>query len=144
MHDAALGRTLVPRFVSVLRPVPAEVPDGASRLGRMEQGVTHEDVSCSTGVGATEARACRRSNDSDEEVRDIARFLVSVSPDIPWHVTAFHPDHKMSDRDGTPARTLIRAAEIGLAAGSASSTRETCPGAWPASRTPTAHRVGRA
>ena len=56
-------------------------------------------------------------NDSDEEVRDIARFLVSVSPDIPWHVTAFHPDYKMSDRDGTPARTLIRAAEIGLAAG---------------------------
>ena len=79
--------------------------------------MTHEDVSCSTGVGATEARACRRSNDSDEEVRDIARFLVSVSPDIPWHVTAFHPDYKMSDRDGTPARTLIRAAEIGLAAG---------------------------
>src|SRR5438309_1569209 len=56
-------------------------------------------------------------NDTDAELRDIARFLVSVSPDIPWHVTAFHPDYKMSDRDGTPARTLIRAAEIGLAAG---------------------------
>src|SRR6266542_1910575 len=56
-------------------------------------------------------------NDSDEEVRDIARFLVSVSPDIPWHVTAFHPDYKMTDRGGTPARTLIRAAEIGLAVG---------------------------
>jgi pyruvate formate lyase activating enzyme len=56
-------------------------------------------------------------NDSDEEVRDIARFLVSVSPDIPWHVTAFHPDYKMTDRDGTRARTLIRAAEIGLAEG---------------------------
>ena len=33
-------------------------------------------------------------NDSDEELRDIARFLVSVSPDIPWHVTAFHPDYR--------------------------------------------------
>ncbi|PYO52734.1 MAG: hypothetical protein DMD83_25240 [Candidatus Rokuibacteriota bacterium] len=56
-------------------------------------------------------------NDSDEEVRDIARFLASVSPDIPWHVTAFHPDYKMTDRDGTPARPLLRAAEIGLAEG---------------------------
>jgi pyruvate formate lyase activating enzyme len=56
-------------------------------------------------------------NDSDEELRDIARFLVSVSPDIPWHVTAFHQDYKMTDRENTAARTLIRAAEIGVAAG---------------------------
>jgi pyruvate formate lyase activating enzyme len=56
-------------------------------------------------------------NDSDEEVRDIARFLASVSPDIPWHVTAFHPDYRMTDRDATPVRTLLRAAEIGLAEG---------------------------
>jgi len=56
-------------------------------------------------------------NDSDEELRDIARFLVSVSPDIPWHVTAFHPDYKMRDRDHTTATTLIRAAEIGVAEG---------------------------
>ena len=56
-------------------------------------------------------------NDSDEEVRDIARFLVSVSPDIPWHVTAFHPDYNMTDREGTPVRTLLRAAEIGRTEG---------------------------
>jgi pyruvate formate lyase activating enzyme len=56
-------------------------------------------------------------NDSDAELRDIAQFLVSLSPDIPWHVTAFHPDYKMTDRDGTPVKTLLRAAEIGLAAG---------------------------
>jgi pyruvate formate lyase activating enzyme len=56
-------------------------------------------------------------NDSDAELRDIARFLVSLSPDIPWHVTAFHPDYKMTDRDGTPVATLLRAAEIGVAAG---------------------------
>jgi pyruvate formate lyase activating enzyme len=54
-------------------------------------------------------------NDSDEELRDIARFLVSISPDIPWHVTAFHQDYKMADRPDTPARSVIRAAEIGLA-----------------------------
>jgi pyruvate formate lyase activating enzyme len=54
-----------------------------------------------------------RFNDSEAELKDIARFLVSVSPDIPWHVTAFHPDYKMTDRNGTTARTLLRAAEIG-------------------------------
>ncbi|HWU38949.1 MAG TPA: AmmeMemoRadiSam system radical SAM enzyme, partial [Candidatus Acidoferrum sp.] len=56
-------------------------------------------------------------NDSDEEFRGIARFLASVSRDIPWHVTAFHPDYKMADRGWTPARSLIRAAEIGQAEG---------------------------
>jgi pyruvate formate lyase activating enzyme len=56
-------------------------------------------------------------NDSEAELRDIARFLVSLSPDIPWHVTAFHPDYKMTDRGGTPVKTLIRAAEIGAAEG---------------------------
>jgi pyruvate formate lyase activating enzyme len=52
-------------------------------------------------------------NDSDEELTDIARFLASVSPDIPWHVTAFHKDYKMTDPDNTPVATLLRAAEIG-------------------------------
>ncbi len=52
-------------------------------------------------------------NDSPEELREMARFLVSISPDIPWHVTAFHPDYRMADRDATPARTLVRAVELG-------------------------------
>ncbi len=56
-------------------------------------------------------------NDSPEELRDLARFLVSVSPDIPWHVTAFHPDYRMGDRAPTSARTLLRAAETGAAEG---------------------------
>jgi AmmeMemoRadiSam system radical SAM enzyme/AmmeMemoRadiSam system protein B/AmmeMemoRadiSam system protein A len=56
-------------------------------------------------------------NDSEDELREIARFLVSVSPDIPWHVTAFHKDYRMTDPDATPPRTLTRAAEIGTEAG---------------------------
>jgi pyruvate formate lyase activating enzyme len=52
-------------------------------------------------------------NDSPEELRDAARFLVSVSPDVPWHVTAFHPDYRMEDREPTSVRSLLRAAEIG-------------------------------
>ena len=56
-------------------------------------------------------------NDSPEELWDAARFLVSVSPDIPWHVTAFHPDYKMQDRERTTASLLQRAAEVGQEAG---------------------------
>lgn len=56
-------------------------------------------------------------NDTNEELRDMAQFLVNISPDIPWHVTAFHQDYKMLDRDNTPVKTLLRAAEIGKAAG---------------------------
>jgi pyruvate formate lyase activating enzyme len=56
-------------------------------------------------------------NDSTEELMDAARFISTVSPDIPWHVTAFHPDYKMTDPPPTSVRTLIRAAEIGQEAG---------------------------
>jgi pyruvate formate lyase activating enzyme len=56
-------------------------------------------------------------NDGDDELRRLAEFLASVSPDIPWHVTAFHKDYKMTDPDDTRAETLIRAAEIGRKAG---------------------------
>jgi pyruvate formate lyase activating enzyme len=56
-------------------------------------------------------------NDSNEELMDAARFIFSVSPDIPWHVTAYHPDFKMRDPNPTPAATLLRAAEIGQEAG---------------------------
>ena len=56
-------------------------------------------------------------NDSDDELREAAAFLAGVSRDIPWHVTAFHPDYKMVDPERTPPRTLLRAAEIGRGAG---------------------------
>ncbi|RME91328.1 MAG: AmmeMemoRadiSam system radical SAM enzyme [Anaerolineae bacterium] len=56
-------------------------------------------------------------NDSNEELWDAARFIHSVSPDIPWHVTAFHSDYKMTDRGNTPAQTILRAADIGREAG---------------------------
>ena len=56
-------------------------------------------------------------NDSTDELMDAARYIASVSPDIPWHVTAFHPDYKMTDPPPTSVATLLRAAEIGLEAG---------------------------
>jgi AmmeMemoRadiSam system radical SAM enzyme/AmmeMemoRadiSam system protein B/AmmeMemoRadiSam system protein A len=56
-------------------------------------------------------------NDSEAELRQAARFLASVSRDIPWHVTAFHKDYRMTDPEATSARTLIRAVEIGTEEG---------------------------
>lgn len=52
-------------------------------------------------------------NDSDSELRSIARFLASVSQDIPWHVTAFHPDYNMQEPPRTLPAELERAAAIG-------------------------------
>jgi pyruvate formate lyase activating enzyme len=56
-------------------------------------------------------------NDSDDELLRLAEFLVSVSPEIPWHVTAFHKDYKMSDPENTTPDDLMRAAQIGKNAG---------------------------
>ncbi|KAH3756271.1 AmmeMemoRadiSam system radical SAM enzyme [Pelomyxa schiedti] len=56
-------------------------------------------------------------NDSDEEVRAIADFIASVDPNIPWHITPFHPDYQMTDKPRTPISTLTRAGDIARAAG---------------------------
>lgn len=56
-------------------------------------------------------------NDSSDEIKSAADFIASVSPDIPWHVTAFHQDYKMTGPDNTSVDTLIRAAETGREAG---------------------------
>ncbi len=56
-------------------------------------------------------------NDSEAELRALTRFLVSVSLDIPWHVTAFHQDYKLTAPSNTAAGQLVRAAEIGTEEG---------------------------
>jgi len=56
-------------------------------------------------------------NDDEAELRDMAQFLASVSRNIPWHITAFHPDYKMMNVPQTKARQLERVAEIGAEAG---------------------------
>jgi pyruvate formate lyase activating enzyme len=56
-------------------------------------------------------------NDSDDELRRLTSFVSDVSPDIPWHVTAFHQDYKMVTPDDTSAEDLLRAAAIGREAG---------------------------
>jgi pyruvate formate lyase activating enzyme len=56
-------------------------------------------------------------NDSDDELRRLTAFVAGVSPAIPWHVTAFHEDYKMTGTGNTTAAMLGRAARIGLDAG---------------------------
>lgn len=56
-------------------------------------------------------------NDDPEEIKKLTSFIASVSPEIPWHATAFHKDYKMTDPDNTPVETLLRAAEIGKQSG---------------------------
>jgi len=56
-------------------------------------------------------------NDRDSELQAMAEWLAGVNPDIPWHMSAFHPDYRMHDRPPTSHAMLIRAYEIGKRAG---------------------------
>jgi pyruvate formate lyase activating enzyme len=56
-------------------------------------------------------------NDSADELRRLTAFVADVSPDIPWHVTAFHGDYKMNDPENTTAGMLVAAADVGRQSG---------------------------
>ncbi len=56
-------------------------------------------------------------NDSSAELQQLARFIKDVDPTIPWHVTAFYPTYKLTDRPPTPVETLRKARDIGLKEG---------------------------
>ena len=83
-------------------------------------------------------------NDSEDEIRDTAQFIKGVSPDIPWHVTAFYQNYKMRDNDNTESSTLIQAAEIGYAEGLRyvyAGNRPTRVGPYENSYCPTCHET---
>lgn len=56
-------------------------------------------------------------NDSDDEIRAVAEFIVDVDPDIAWHISGFRPMYRMLDRPPTHPAQLQHAREIGLKAG---------------------------
>jgi len=56
-------------------------------------------------------------NDSDQELRDIARFIKNIDEKIPWHITAYYPTYRLTDQPRTPVSTLRRARDIGLGEG---------------------------
>jgi pyruvate formate lyase activating enzyme len=56
-------------------------------------------------------------NDEPAQLEALAGFLASVDPAMPWHLSRFHPDHKMHDRGPTPLASIQQACRIGQAAG---------------------------
>jgi len=57
-------------------------------------------------------------NDSSDELRQLAEFIVNhAGPDVPWHISRFHPNYHFLSAEATPSDTLERAYEIGKAAG---------------------------
>lgn len=57
-------------------------------------------------------------NDSDEELKQLADFVVNnAGPDVPWHISRFHPQYKYLDSVPTPTGSLKKAYDIGKAAG---------------------------
>ena len=51
-------------------------------------------------------------NDSEQELAQIARFIKEIDPDIPWHISRFHPDYKYVDANATPVESLRLAYNI--------------------------------
>ena len=57
-------------------------------------------------------------NDSAEELGDIAGFIAGdLGPQVPWHITRFHADYRMTSVAATPLETLQMATQIGVKAG---------------------------
>lgn len=56
-------------------------------------------------------------NDSEAELSDIASFIAETDPDIPWHISRFHPDYQLTDAQPTPMSTLEKAQSLGWNAG---------------------------
>lgn len=56
-------------------------------------------------------------NDSVSELKDIAEFISSVGKDIPWHISRFYPNYKMTEVGATQPAVLAKAYELGKSAG---------------------------
>lgn len=89
-------------------------------------------------------------NDSPDEIRQAARFLIGVSEDIPWHLTAFHPDYRRTGVQRTSAETIARLCEVAqeegvrfvYAGNTSGMTRDWDDTRCPACRTPLIQRAG--
>lgn len=56
-------------------------------------------------------------NDSPEELTEIAQFIASINPLIPWHISRFFPSYRMDDISPTSFKTLRMTYDIGKKAG---------------------------
>lgn len=51
-------------------------------------------------------------NDSAEEMEAMCKWLSSLSPDIPLHLSRYFPNYEMADRPPTPVNTLMELKDI--------------------------------
>ena len=56
-------------------------------------------------------------NDGEEELRDLAGFILSLGAETPWHISRFHPRYRMTEKPPTPAASIHRAVGIGKSVG---------------------------
>ncbi|TEU02781.1 AmmeMemoRadiSam system radical SAM enzyme [Candidatus Aerophobetes bacterium] len=56
-------------------------------------------------------------NDSDEELKEIAGFIVALGEETPWHLSRFYPTYKSKKLPPTSLETIHRGRQIGLKAG---------------------------
>lgn len=56
-------------------------------------------------------------NDSESELRQIAKFIAEIGPETPWHVSRFYPGYRLIEKPPTPIEILRMARHIGLEAG---------------------------
>lgn len=56
-------------------------------------------------------------NDDQRQLGQIAAFIAALDPEIPWHVTAFRPCHKMTETPPARLAGLMRARDIGRESG---------------------------
>ena len=87
-----------------------------ARLGPVKRNIAHIARETDIWIEVT-TLLIPGLNDSDEELQAMAEWLEGVDPEIPWHVTAFHPDYQRLDLPRTSQRALARAYEIGKQVG---------------------------
>jgi pyruvate formate lyase activating enzyme len=56
-------------------------------------------------------------NDSEDQLRGIAKFIAGLSTHVPWHISAFYPTYKLTDAPPTPPSVLEKARQIGIEEG---------------------------
>jgi len=86
--------------------------------GSLKQVLDNVEFFCSQGVWVEATTLIIPGlNDAADEIKKLAEFIVSVDSNIPWHVSAFRPTYKMTDRLPTSSSTLQKARDIGFSAG---------------------------
>ena len=56
-------------------------------------------------------------NDSMDELKELAQFIAGLDPNIPWHISRFHPTYRLTNARVTPPEIIRSARDLGYEAG---------------------------